>query len=108
MNTLLRLQIIQFSWVSFFAILLAVATPPAWAENRGAQIFETQCASCHGNEGIGLKTPILHGQEPAYIVRSLMAFRHVGRIDQIMMSMNGIASGPVSYTHLTLPTNREV
>ena len=93
MNTLLRLQIIQFSWVSFFAILLVVATPPAWAENRGAQIFETQCASCHGNEGIGLKTPILHGQEPAYIVRSLMAFRHGGRIDQIMMSMNGIASG---------------
>ncbi len=61
--------------------------------DRGAQIFQNQCASCHGNEGVALKTPILHGQEPAYIVRSLMAFRHGGRIDQIMMSMNGIASG---------------
>ena len=61
--------------------------------DRGAQIFQKQCASCHGNEGVALKTPILHGQEPAYIVRSLMAFRHGGRIDQIMMSMNGIASG---------------
>ena len=93
MNTLLRLPITRFSWVSFCAILLVVAAPPAWAEDRGAQIFETQCASCHGNEGVALKTPILHGQEPAYIVRSLMAFRHGGRIDQIMMSMNGIASG---------------
>ena len=78
MNRLLRLPITRFSWVSFCAILLVVAAPPAWAEDRGAQIFETQCASCHGNEGnegIALKTPILHGQEPAYIAHSLMAFR---------------------------------
>ena len=93
MNTLFKFSVIRFSWARVVALLLIMIAPHGWAENRGVQIFETQCASCHGNEGIGLKTPILHGQEPAYIVRSLMAFRHGGRIDQIMMSMNGIASG---------------
>ena len=93
MNTLFKFSVTRFSWARVVFLLLIMIAPHGWAENRGAQIFETQCASCHGNEGIGLKTPILHGQEPAYIVRSLMAFRHGGRIDQIMMSMNGIASG---------------
>ena len=93
MNKLFKFPVTRFSWARVVALFLIMTAPHAWAENRGAQIFETQCASCHGNEGIALKTPILHGQEPAYIVRSLMAFRHGGRIDQIMMSMNRIASG---------------
>jgi len=93
MNTLFKFSVTRFSWARVVVLLLIMIAPHGWAENRGAQIFETQCASCHGNEGIALKTPILHGQEPAYIVRSLMAFRHGGRIDQIMMRMNGIASG---------------
>ena len=93
MNKLFKFPVTRFSWARVVALFLIMTAPHAWAENRGAQIFETQCASCHGNEGTALKTPILHGQEPAYIVRSLMAFRHGGRIDQIMMSMNSIASG---------------
>jgi cytochrome c553 len=93
MNTLLRLPSARGNWAGVVVIALTLAGSHALAEDRGAQIFETQCASCHGNQGIALKTPILHGQEPAYIVRSLLAFKHGGRIDQIMMSMNGIASG---------------
>ncbi|MEO1864403.1 MAG: c-type cytochrome, partial [Pseudomonadota bacterium] len=46
-----------------------------------------------GNAAVNLKTPVLHGQEPAYIARSLEAFQLGGRIDQIMSSMNEIASG---------------
>lgn len=61
--------------------------------SRGAELFEAQCISCHGNAAANLKTPVLHGQEPAYIARSLEAFQLGGRIDQIMSSMNEIASG---------------
>ena len=93
MKTLLRLPSARVNWTGVVVIVLTLAGPHVLAEDRGAQIFQNQCASCHGNEGIALKTPILHGQEPAYIVRSLMAFKHGGRIDQIMMSMNSIASG---------------
>ena len=93
MKTLLRLLSARGNWAGVIVIVLTLAGPHALAEDRGAQIFQNQCASCHGNEGIALKTPILHGQEPVYIVRSLMAFKHGGRIDQIMMSMNSIASG---------------
>lgn len=93
MNTLLSLLSARANWTVVVVIALTLTGSHALAEGRGAQIFQTQCASCHGNEGIALKTPILHGQEPAYIARSLMAFKHGGRIDQIMMSMNGIASG---------------
>ena len=81
------------NWAGVVVIVLTLVGPHALAADRGAQIFQNQCASCHGDEGIALKTPILHGQEPAYIMRSLMAFKHGGRIDQIMMSMNSIASG---------------
>ena len=93
MKTLLTLASARVNWAGVVVIVLTLVGPHALAEDRGAQIFQNQCASCHGNEGIALKTPILHGQEPAYIVRSLMAFKHGGRIDQIMMSMNSIASG---------------
>ena len=93
MKTLLRLLSARGNWAGVIVIVLTLAGPHALAEDRGAQIFQNQCASCHGNEGIVLKTPILHGQEPVYIVRSLMAFKHGGRIDQLMMSMNSIASG---------------
>ena len=93
MKTLLSLPSARVNWAGVVVIALALAGPHALAEDRGARIFQNQCASCHGNEGIALKTPILHGQEPVYIVRSLMAFKHGGRIDQIMMSMNSIASG---------------
>ena len=105
MNKLFKCPVTRFSWarvVALYTLLIMTAMPHAWAENRGAQIFETQCASRHGNEGnegncIFLKTPILHGQEvkdrSAYIARSLMALRHGARIDQMMMSMNSIGSG---------------
>ena len=93
MKTLLTLPSARVNWTGVVVIVLTLVGPHALAEDRGAQIFQNQCASCHGNEGIALKTPILHGQEPAYIARSLMAFKHGGRIDQIMMSMNSIASG---------------
>ena len=61
--------------------------------SRGAELFEAQCISCHGNAAVDLKPPVLFGQEPAYIARSLEAFQLGGRIDQIMSSMNEIASG---------------
>ena len=93
MKTLLTLPSARVNWAGVVVIVLTLVGPHALAEDRGAQIFQYQCASWLGNEGIALKSPILHGQEPVYIVRSLMAFKHGGRIDQIMMSMNSIASG---------------
>nr|HIA89149.1 c-type cytochrome [Gammaproteobacteria bacterium] len=69
-------------------ILLAVSCllcfASARAEQVGAQIYDSQCKSCHGSEGSALDTPILHGQEPAYIVKSLLAFKKEIRKDQIM------------------------
>jgi len=64
-----------------------------FAGQRGAEMFSTQCAACHGNAGIDTEAPILFGQEPAYIVKSLVAFKHGHRKDRIMTAMNAIAAG---------------
>jgi len=85
-------RVVRVSWAAAVLSFLAATGSYALADGRGAQIYESQCASCHGNEGLALNAPVLHGQEPAYIVRSLMAFKHGSRIDQIMMSMNSIAA----------------
>ncbi|MGE4660369.1 MAG: c-type cytochrome [Arenicellales bacterium] len=92
MNKSFPLLISRFGRTVTILTLFAVMVPNTLADGRGAQIYESQCASCHGNEGLALNAPVLHGQEPAYIVRSLMAFKHGSRIDQIMMSMNSIAA----------------
>ena len=75
--------------VSVILLLLSIG---ALASEHGAGIFSEQCAACHGNAGLTLETPLLHGQEPAYIVKALKAFKSNGRTDTIMMSMNAIAS----------------
>ena len=64
----------------------------AVASERGAEIFSTQCAACPGNAGIETDAPVLYGQEPAYIVKSFVAFKHGHRRDRIMMAMNAIAT----------------
>ena len=92
MNKIFPLFISRFGRTVTILTLFAVMVPNTLADGRGAQIYESQCASCHGNQGLALNAPVLHGQEPAYIVRSLMAFKHGSRIDQIMMSMNSIAA----------------
>ena len=63
-----------------------------FAGQRGAEIFSTQCEVCHGNAGIDTEAPIRFGQEPAYIVKSLVAFKHGHRKDRIMTVMNAIAA----------------
>ena len=63
-----------------------------FAGQRGAEIFSTQCEACHGNAGIDTEAPIRFGQEPAYIVKSLVAFKHGHRKDRIMTVMNAIAA----------------
>jgi len=73
--------------------VLILLSTTAFASERGRAIYESQCVACHGNPGLALKTPLLHGQERAYLIRSLQAFQLGGRIDQIMSSMNGIAAG---------------
>ena len=42
--------------------------------------------------GIDTEAPILFGQEPAYIVKSLVTFKHGDRKDRIMTAMNAIAA----------------
>jgi cytochrome c553 len=64
----------------------------AVASERSAEIFSTQCAACPGNAGIETDAPVLYGQEPAYIVKSFVAFKHGHRRDRIMMAMNAIAT----------------
>ncbi|HCX87303.1 MAG TPA: hypothetical protein DG761_04720 [Gammaproteobacteria bacterium] len=93
MNKIFPLFIPRFGRAVAILMLFAVITPNALADGRGAQIYQNQCASCHGNDGLALTTPVLHGQEPVYLVRSLTAFKHGSRIDQIMTSMNSIAAG---------------
>ena len=72
--------------------LLGTVSYVAAASERGAEIFSTQCAACHGNAGIETDAPILYGQESAYIVKSLVAFKQGYRKDRIMMVMNAIAA----------------
>ena len=63
-KTLLKMPSARVNWTGVVVIIvLTLVGPHALAEDRGAQIFQNQCASCHGNEGIALKTPMLHGQE---------------------------------------------
>lgn len=56
--------------------LLVNVSNGAVASDRGAEIFSAQCAACHGNAGIETDAPVLYGQESAYIVNSLAAFKH--------------------------------
>ena len=42
--------------------------------------------------GIDTEAPILFEQEPAYIVKSLVTFKHGDRKDRIMKAMNAIAA----------------
>ena len=72
-------------------VALLVFCGAALAGDRGAGIFADQCAACHGTAGLLMDTPILHGQEPAYLVKSLTAFKNGTRTDRIMMRMNAIA-----------------
>ena len=72
--------------------LLVNVSNGAVASDRGAEIFSAQCAACHGNAGIETDAPVLYGQESAYIVKSLAAFKHGHRRDRIMMVMNAIAA----------------
>ena len=76
-------------------VLLAPILPGSitFAQEPGAALYQSQCASCHGNDGLALATPVLHGQEPAYIVKALRAFKSGSRTDRITMSMNTIAAG---------------
>ena len=60
--------------------LLGTVSHVAVASERGAEIFSIQCAACHGNAGIETDAPILSGQEPAYIVKSLVTFKHGHRM----------------------------
>jgi cytochrome c553 len=58
----------------------------------GQEIFNNSCVSCHGNSGLNLSTPVLHGQESRYLVSALENFKRGDRTDHIMFSMNNIAS----------------
>ena len=73
-------------------LLLGNISNIGFAGQRGAEIFATQCVACHGTAGIDTEAPILFGQEPAYIVKSLVAFKHGHRKDRIMTVMNAIAA----------------
>jgi len=75
------------------AVMLILLATRVIADDQGRAIYESQCMACHGNPGVELKTPLLHGQESTYLIRSLEAFQLGSRIDQIMSSMNGIAAG---------------
>ena len=68
----------RFIFIMIF--LLGTISNVVVASERGAEIFSTQCAACHGNAGIETDAPVLYGQEPAYIVKSLSAFKHGHRI----------------------------
>ena len=66
-------------------------------------LVSTICSACHGTDGNSVLTanPKLAGQHPEYLVKQLTEFKAGKRANAVM-------SGTVSYTHLTLPTNREV
>ena len=65
-----------------------------------------------GTEGIGLATAKLFAKEGAYV---FITGRRQKKLDDAataigtnVMGVQGDVAKPVSYTHLTLPTNREV
>lgn len=58
---------------------------------RGEFIVQTKCLSCHGESASGMKTPVLHGQFPKYIIAELNNFKNDLRQDHLMGAMNNIA-----------------
>ena len=73
---------------------------------------------CHAINGDGpqvaaVQRPLLASRRPTAVSWSVMAVR-VNSIDRVALRAwahvlkEGLETSPVSYTHLTLPTNREV
>lgn len=58
----------------------------------GERILNAKCLGCHGSDGIGLKSPLIHGQNKEYMIVQLKNFKSLARTDLIMGSMNIIAN----------------
>lgn len=59
--------------------------------STGEEIYNNSCATCHGDSGLSMATPLLHGQEPGFLTKSLHDFKSGGRNDEIMQTMNFMA-----------------
>jgi len=55
------------------------AATVAASELNGEEIFKTQCASCHGVNGVGAAAPRLGGQNSSYLANQLLRFRDEDR-----------------------------
>lgn len=75
-------------WLMIFCVSVGSSS---WAAT-GKEIFKSSCSTCHGVNNAILNAPLLHGQEPAYLMKSLKAFRSNTREDHIMNTMNSVAS----------------
>lgn len=69
-------------------IFLAALLLSVNAFGSGKELFERQCAACHGAGGMQYNTPILYGQEAAYILQALKAFKAGTRKDVLMNYMS--------------------
>lgn len=66
----------------FFLILIGVLQLSLASAKDGAEVYTTQCASCHGAAGLGdesLSSPRLAGQNAAYLREQLIAFQRGSR-----------------------------
>ena len=92
-----------------------LVSPEAALPGRGTPI---PFAERHAVLGTALKAPLSNSQQEALFgcgcfwgaggaVRAAAGFAQVLLVVGLR-EIEGLAAGPVSYTHLTLPTNREV
>jgi cytochrome c553 len=76
--------------VAAFALLAVLAAAPGWAAPSANPVGLPDCAPCHGMDGIGrdAEIPNLAGQNEAYLLNQLRAFRQGRRSHREMLYMS--------------------
>ena len=103
------MEVTPLERVEFDAGILMRSHPPEWGNERKRLVFEISTSSGFPHEGTVVyarwgeeQAPSTVTDRPQFSVR-LGAFDYAASTDP-----STIPWYPVSYTHLTLPTNREV
>lgn len=66
---------------------LPVPVPKPGTPESGKYLVETKCLGCHGSGASGMDTPLLHGQDKAYLVKQINDFKSGDRPDTMMNAM---------------------
>ncbi len=72
-------------------LCLVLSSISSFSASKGEKIFKNKCMSCHSQNEIFPKVPVLFGQEPGYIINQLNSYKAGDRQDSNMGTMNNVA-----------------